>query len=307
MKRFLEYGVIALLTLSAVACEDTIDPKLESADPVLTVDAWLSTKPGEQRIQLTWSVAYDENKEYPPGVKGATVTVRDNEGKEFIFKEDESKIPEGTYVWKPGLGETFGKIGNSYTLTIAYNGETFTATSGIGPVPTVDSLAFEYVEDEPMFAEGYRAEFWGKDLLGEGNTYWIKTYKNGTLLNKPSELNIAFDAGISTNTSNDGQSFIPPIRFRINPSDVDDDDQPLAAYSPGDSIYVEIHSITLSAYNFLSEVSASTDRQTGVGSLFSTPLTNVSTNVTSNNPNGSPVVGFFNTSAVSGRGKKLKP
>lgn len=307
MNRSIRNIVLVLVALSAFACEDTIDPKLESADPILTVDAWLSSTLGEQLVQLTWSVAYDDNKQYPEGVKGATVTVHDNEGQEFIFTEDENRTPEGTYVWEPALGETFGKIGNSYTLTIEYNGETFTATSKIDPVPVIDSITFEYVDDEPMFADGYRAEFWGKDLEGEGNTYWIKTYKNGTLLNKPSEINIAYDAGTSTNTSNDGQSFIAPIRFGINPDEVDEDDEPLAAYLPGDSIYVEIHSITLAAYNFLSEVSANTDRQTGVGSLFSTPLSNVSTNVTNNDPNGSPVVGFFNTSAVSGNGKKLKP
>jgi len=305
MKRLLRYGIMALLALSGWACEDNIDPKLESADPILTVDAWLSAKPGEQSIQLTWSVAYDDNEAYPAAVKGATVSVHDNEGQVFTFTED-TQNRDGAYVWKPTASETFGKIGNSYTLTIGYNGETFTASSRIDPVPTVDSIAFEYVDDEPMFADGYRAEFWGKDLVGEGNTYWIKAYKNGVLLDKPSEINLAYDAGISTNTSNDGKIFLPPIRSGVNPNEVDEDDKPLAAYARGDSVYIEIHSITLGAYNFLSEVVANTDRQTGLGSLFSTPMSNVSTNVTNNNPNGSPVVGFFNTAAVNGKGMRLK-
>jgi hypothetical protein len=290
--------------LFILACEDVIDPKLEKADPIMTVDAWLVSKPGEQLIQLTWSVAYDDNDEYPPGVKGATVSVLDNEGKMYEFIEDSQKI-NGTYVWKPVGSEVFGKIGNTYTLTINYNGETFSATSKINPVPAVDSIAFEYVNDDPMFAEGYRAEFWGNDLTGEGNTYWIKTYKNGTLLNKPSEINIAYDAGISTNTQNDGKVFLPPIRLAINPNDVDDNDKRLPAYRSGDSVYVEINSITLSAYNYLNEVITNTNRQTGVGSLFSTAMSNVSTNVTNNDTKGSPVVGFFNTAAASGKGKKF--
>jgi hypothetical protein len=49
-----------------------------------------------------------------------------------------------------------------------------------------------------------------------------------------------------------------------------------------------------------------TDRPGGFAELFSTPLANVSTNVTNLDPNGTKAVGFFNVSAVSGLGKKLE-
>jgi hypothetical protein len=51
-------------------------------------------------------------------------------------------------------------------------------------------------------------------------------------------------------------------------------------------------------------VAIQTDRPGGFAELFSTPLANVSTNITNANVNGSKAVGFFNVSAVSSAGKK---
>ena len=63
------------------------------------------------------------------------------------------------------------------------------------------------------------------DLPGLGNTYWIKATKNGTLLNKPRELNLAYDAAFAKGSNFDGYTFIQPIRNGINPNEVDDDDR----------------------------------------------------------------------------------
>jgi hypothetical protein len=125
------------------------------------------------------------------------------------------------------------------------------------------------------------------------------------LLSKPSEINIAYDAGFSPGGSFDGITFIPPIRD-INPTDLDEDDQPLAPYEIGDSVYVEIHSITYQSFTFLSQVITQTDRPGGFGELFSTPLANVSTNITTVNSGPLKAVGFFTVSAVEGLGKKLE-
>ncbi|MEQ9209842.1 MAG: hypothetical protein RLN96_08370 [Pseudomonadales bacterium] len=44
----------------------------------------------------------------------------------------------------------------------------------------------------------------------------------------------------------------------------------------------------------------------GFSELFATPLSNVSTNIFNENPNGKPVLGFFNVAAVSALGKKFE-
>jgi hypothetical protein len=69
-------------------------------------------------------------------------------------------------------------------------------------------------------------------------------------------------------------------------------------------VNVQIHSITLASFNYLSELTIQTDRPGGFSELFAKPLANVSTNITNANANGSKVVGFFNVAAVSSLGKR---
>jgi hypothetical protein len=297
------FGLLAAGVLFA-SCEDVINPNLRDADPVLVVDAWINDKVEDQVIQLSLSQPYLSD-DLPPGVSGATVTVT-YDGGSLDFIEDVSE--PGTYRWTTDEAtseEVFGEIGRTYTLTVLAEGATYTATSKINRTVAIDSITFEE-DDSPFYPENsYTAEFWAKEPLGTGDTYWIRTYKNGALLSKPSEINIAYDAGFSRGGSFDGITFIPPIRA-VNPNDVDEDDQPLSPYEVGDSVYVEVHSITYESFTFLSQVIVQTDRPGGFGELFSTPLANVSSNITTATSSPLKAVGFFNVAAVQGLGKKLE-
>jgi hypothetical protein len=296
------FGIIAFATLILSSCETTISPELEKVDPVLVVDAWINNKPGNQVISLTQTQPYFDNT-LPPGVLGATVTVRDNKGVVFSFIED--AVNKGKYVWKPVGNQVFGTIGNSYKISIQVNGEVYEASSRMGRVPAVDSLTLKKNDSDQPNPDFYRAQFWGTDPIGSGDAYWIRAVKNGVLLNKPSDINVAYDAGFSAGGNFDGITFIPPIRGSVNPNDTDADDTALSPYAPGDSLYVEIHSITVPAFNYLQEVEIQTNRPGGFGELFARPINNVSTNIVNLNPKGKKAVGFFNVSAVSGRGKRF--
>lgn len=296
-------GLAAFVILLA-SCEDTINPNLKDVDPVLVVDAWINDKVEDQVIRLTLSEPYLSGNQ-PQGVSGATVTVT-YDGGSINFVEDVDS--PGVYRWTTDAATTtdvFGTIGRNYTLTVGYNGQTFEATSRINRTATIDSITFE--KDGPPFypEDSYTAQFWAKEPLGAGDSYWIRSYKNGIELSKPSEINIAYDAGFSPGGSFDGITFIPPIR-EINPNDLDEDDQPLSPYQVGDSLYVEIHSITYESFTFLSQVIVQTDRPGGFGELFSSPLANVSSNITAVTPGPLKAVGFFNVAAVKGLGKKLE-
>jgi len=281
------------------ACEDEIRPELEDAPTIVAVDAWITNKPEPQVIRLNGTQEYFDNT-VPAGLSGAMVQVVDENLKVYDFEETAS----GEYTWTPQAGETFGQIGLQYGLNIEYNGITYNSISKMNGVPPVDSISFTFEAEDGPFPEGYFAEFWSRDLAGEGDTYWIKTFKNGVYQGKPSEINIAFDAGFSSGGSIDGLIFIPPIRFGVNSFEEDDAGDLQAPYLPGDSIYVELHSITNEAFYFLSEVQFQTDRPGGFAELFATPLSNVATNIIPSDEN-TEVVGFFNVSAVSGNGKKL--
>lgn len=288
-------------TLFLLGCEEVIHPELELADPILVVDAWLTHESVEQQIKLTRTQPYFESA-LPTGVSGASVQVTDQNGKVYSFTETEA----GVYSWLPAGNETFGEIGLTYNLQVIFNNEIFLAESKLGVVPPVDSITFFVTEGGQLFPDLYQAEFWAVDPVESGNAYWIKTYKNGQLLNKPSEMLTSFDGGFSKGSGFNGADFIPPIRRGINPFDEDEDGSFKSPYLVGDSVYVEILSITEATFNFLYEVSLQTNRPGGFGELFATPLANVKSNVHNVNSNGSPVVGFFNVGARSGLGRKFR-
>src|SRR5882762_6666654 len=156
-------------------CDTVIHPTLQSADPVYVVDAFITDKPETQVIRVLFSQPYLENQ-LPPRVSGATVSLRDNDGNTFLFPENPKEA--GSYIWVPS-GNGFGKIGNVYTLSVKVNGESFVSQSKMGRVPKVDSITFELGDRENGNSDFYRGQFWATDPKGPGDTYWIRTYKNG--------------------------------------------------------------------------------------------------------------------------------
>ncbi len=290
---------LLLVQIAFTGCEDEISPTLEEAPQIVVIDGWINNKPEPQVIKVMGSQPYFDNT-LPIGLSGAIVQVADENLKVYDFVE----TAPGEYTWTPQNGETFGTIGLQHGLNVEYNGVTYNSISKLNNVPPVDSISFTFEEEDGPFPAGYFAEFWSRDLVGEGDTYWIKTWKNGVYQGKPGEINTAFDAGFSAGGSIDGLIFIPPIRFGVNSFEDDENGDIQAPYLPGDSIYVELHAITNEAFFFLNEVQFQTDRPGGFAELFATPLSNVVTNIIPSDENVE-VVGFFNVSAVSGNGKRL--
>ncbi len=293
--------LILLLTGGLFSCEDEVQLNLRDAPPVLVVDAWINDIPEDQVIRLTMTQPYFESS-LPDGVTGASVVVTDDLGNSYVFEEDQP----GVYVW-PYEGSVLGEVGRDYQLTINTGEDVYTASSRMNRVPAVDSVVFTYREDGDAFREqGWYGEFVATDLVGAGDAYWIKSYKNDTLLLRPFEINLAVDAGFSTGGTIDGVVFIQPIQDAVNP--LNDDLDAIIPYEPGDSLYVEIHSLTIDAYNFMSQLAIQTQRDGGFDEIFAEPLENLPTNLerVSGNSN-EPVVGFFSVSSVKGNGKKLIP
>jgi hypothetical protein len=293
-----------LLVSMAFACETTIYPGLDKAEKILVVDAWINQKMERQEIRISRSQPYFDHSS-PAKIPNAVVNVEDlSTGDIYNFREG----PD-SYYWDPG--ETpFGIAGHNYRLEVNVENETFEAFSKLGRVPPIDSVYFTYNSSDIMIKENYfTAEFMAADLVGIGDTYWIKAWKNGIYLGKPSELNMAYDAGFSPGQSVDGQAFMIPIRKDfINPMDKNPDkkNEFLPPYLAGDSVYVEIHSIDPSAFEFLWGLYFQINRPGGFAELFSMPLANSGTHIRSTNGNSvTNVAGFFNVAAVSSKGRRL--
>ena len=291
---------VSFLALGLWNCQDVIDIDVDDAPQLLVVDAWLNNRPEPQTIRLSLTQPYFDNS-LTNGVSEATVTVTDDQGNILTFEEKEN----GNYTWAPVGEETLGEIGTAYTLNIDWDGKAYTGSSVMNPVPSIDSISQELRIDDISGPDGIYCQFFARDILGLGNAYWIKTYKNGQLLNKPQELNIAFDAAFDPGAELDGLIFIPPIREAVNrfPDAEGEDDDQVAPWNPGDSIHVEIHSITPTAFRFLD---IARDQMTnGDNTIFAIPLANTSGNMTSSQA-GEDVLGIFNIAAISERGARIE-
>lgn len=293
------YTFLALAVL--ISCEDTIDIDLRDAPSALVIDAFVNDLDQPQIIRITSSQPYFEQGR-PQGVEEATVSITDSEGNTFIFGESATA---GEYVWDPDTAAiAFGEIGNTYQLNVNVAGEQYIAISAMNRVPVIDSIVFDFKESNPFREEGFYAEFVARDFEGEGDAYWIKAFKNGKFLNNPFELTVAFDAGFSQGGNIDGQVFIQPIQEAVN--EISEEIDEIIPYVDGDSLNVEIHSLTTEAFFFFTEVQLQTQRDGGFDEIFTEPLENVVTNIQKVNPDNEEVVqGFFSVSAVQSNGRKL--
>jgi len=285
---YILFIVISIQLLTS--CEDEIAIDVDPLTEQLVVDAWLNNRSESQSIFLSKTQPYFEHV-LPEGVSGATIEVASSAGTVFEFIETDP----GNYVWTPEAGETIGDVGTDYTLQITFEGKNYGAITSLNRVPPVDSITYESGDDD---VNRIRAEFFSRDFIGGGDTYWIKTFKNGVFLNKPSEMNIAFDAGFSQGAAVDGLIFIPPIRRAVNRTrDTDtDDNSDMYPWTFGDEIRVEIHSISNEAFFFLS--TAQTQMTNGDSGIFAEPVINTKGNIFSEDGE-EEVLGMFNVAAIS--------
>ena len=285
-------GVIVLAALM-LSCEQEIKLDSRFEEPQLAVEAWLNDQSEPQTIILTESQDYYDNR-LPTPVEDAQVIVCEvvdslPTNNCFIFVHQDS----GRYVWTPDQGESLGAVGTSYGLGIQRGEEQFAAVSTMSRTATIDSLSFQFEEESLGLDEGLYAQIYARDQVGIGDAYLIRSTINDTLLLRPSELNLAFDATFSPGTTTDGIAFIFPIRFGVNKTD--DDGAPIPLET-GETVAVEITGISQEAYLYLRIVQEQINN--GQSGLFDLPVANSPSNVF-NVDTQEPILGFFNVGEVA--------
>ena len=299
---FIRSSCFVILLVSFIGCYDKVEVKLDEAPPLFVVDAWLNNLPEEQTIKLTYTQPYFENRS-AIGVESAYVMLENRTRRmEMVF----NNRGNGEFTYTPVNGEVLGLVGDKFLLNITYNDQIFLAASEIRPVPKIDSIIQSNRTNQALLPNGIYAQFFARDLPGIGDTYWIKTFKNGIYLNKPEELNIAFDAGVDFGASLDGVTFVSVIRELVNSvpeGNTLTNDMLEPPYQKGDSIYVEIHSITNEAFQFLKI--GRNQLLNGNNAIFSVPFSNTQGNVYNTQTNDF-AIGMFCVSAVEGMGRKIK-
>ena len=132
--------VLTLVLVLLTACERVVDLNLPEAPRRLVVEARLerliSAGASQQGITLSTSADYF-NGELPPPASGAVVRVTD----------DLNRVNEFVETITPGFYQTLIPMligrGRTYTLTIDFEGQHYTARDSTRAVPAVNSLYFK--------------------------------------------------------------------------------------------------------------------------------------------------------------------
>lgn len=280
--------VITAMTLLS-GCEDVIQVNVINKSPKIVVDAFVNNQIDTQTVRLTRSIGYFDSTGKEPIITHAQVAIVDQSAsvpKLFVFKYTYN----GKYQFVPNqtTGDTF-TVGHDYALLVVVDKDTLVSFSRLNPTTVIDSLHLVDVvgNGPPINTTGKYVELYANDRVGQGDFYWIKTFRNDTFSNSINQLNISADMG-NTSNGQDGKLFIYPVRY----NQVNDF---LRSYKTGETVRLEIHSINAVVFAWFNLVI----NENRNGGLFATPPANIFSNVISFNPNKKVSVGgCFCMSAV---------
>ncbi|MDJ1468404.1 DUF4249 domain-containing protein [Cytophagaceae bacterium DM2B3-1] len=284
--KYISLFIIGLLTTCLLSsCEDVIQIDVAPAESQLVIDAFISNTSKAQTIRLTKTVPYFEEGDAPT-ISGAEIVLKnETTGREFIFTDTQTN---GQYTWTPARNDSIGKVGDVFLLTVRYDNNEYQASSHLNRTTKIDSITVKYEKESGDDKAGYYARFYGYDLAGQKDYYWIKSFKNNQYQTKL--LTYATNAIGGTDDiegTTDSLAFIEPISKAIT-----DGDDP---FQLGDKVRVEIWSITQETIEFFSQAEA----QINNGGLFARPPENLRTNFTNKTDASKKPVGWFSTSVVS--------
>ncbi len=221
--RYFIKTIILVVSISLTSCEDVIDVSVPTETPRLVVEASLDWQKGtlgnNQIIKLSTSTPYFENN-INSSVTGATVRVTNNSsGANYDFMDQN----DGTY----SIDNFIPVIGDSYTLEVIYNNETYRATEtmiSVSPIKRVEQSLEGGFDDEVLDV----SIFWD-DPEDEENYYLIRFIEEGDLIPLFEDFPDEFVNG------NELDTFFEEER---------DDNDNQAEFNPGDRVEFKLYGVS---------------------------------------------------------------
>lgn len=269
MKKIYQFSLLLILT-SVLACEKTIRLDTDLNQEQVVVEG-LITNSELNYVRLTKSRDFYASGSVE-GILSADVTVSDNVGNIRRYVHNPDNVPGWEGVYLPEVPYT-PSVGLTYTLEALVEGTTYMAQETLLPVTTIDSLVVTLdveeqadPEDEGRF---YEILFYAQEPQDRVDNYLFKFYRNGDLI-KDFEEDIYFGEDEYL-----GEEI---------------DDLPIAGfYALGDTVMVEMYSITREAFVYYNDLFNLINND---GGMFSPPPANPRSNVS----NGA--LGYFQVSAI---------
>jgi hypothetical protein len=264
-----KYIALIVITLFFQSCEEVIDVDLNTAAPRLVIDAAINWQKGttgaEQKIILSTTTDFYSN--VIPKISGASVSVKSSENLNYIFSE----IPNtGEYVcnnFKPILGE-------AYTLTVIYKGETYTATETMQSVSPILSIAQK--NNGGFSGKDYEIQVSFQDPLDQ-NFYMVKFFPD---IYKTPNYSILKDEFTNGNIKS----------WQFSDEDL----------KQGTKIDITHYGVSELYFNYMNKI-ISISNSSGGGSPFQTPPATVRGNIVNQNNINNYALGFFSLSEVDER------
>ena len=220
------YQPILYMVLFAVvfsSCEKEIDVELRSVEPRIVIEGIIK-KDSLATVRISQTLDFGNNQGYP-FLKGAVVTITDNEGNREVLPQDETG-------WYTAINLK-GMERRTYDLSVVYEGVEYKATSTMPPHVNLDSLAMVKV----LAIDYAFPEIYFKDPVGTENQYYrALLFINGKQHHDMSEF-------VRSAEFMDGREFVQFIPVMTH----DDDNDP---YEKGDELTVEFQCLDKGAYTF---------------------------------------------------------
>lgn len=274
------FGLIAIL-FCFTSCEDVIDVKLSNEDlNLFGVEAKI-TSIEQPTVFLYKTLKVNEDIAYP-GISGALVSISDNASpaNKVILVEDQHR--KGMYTVSKN-NSYLGVAGREYTLNIVSGGITLSAKEQLFKVEPLDSMkVVPSGRGDKMF---FGVFTYGQEPRGPGNFYKWDVFVNDSLINNAMQMAVASDEFVDGN-------YIPGLEVYTDFYDPKKEatDRKIRL---NDTVTVRQISISEFDYQYYFQVI----NQSSSGSLFSVPMANIKSNITSSD--GKPVLGLFTANDVS--------
>ena len=255
-------------------CTEVIVLDIEQVPPVYIVEGIVLNRNQHHTVRISKSIGfYDDGP--TPAASGAVVSVRDNEGNEYLYSESDSA---GLYI----SNEIYEGIpGRAYTLNIDVDGHQFTAKDSIRSIQDIESLLWSFSLEQ----------FYGENQ-GEVNSDSSYVYEVLLTTTEPQETKDYYFFKFFRNDSlqtDDGQSLYFADDVAIGEK-IEDFPGPVY-YRYLDTAKFEVLSLTPEAFKFWGDMQANINND---GGMFGSVPANAYSNM-----QGEGVLGFFQASSIA--------
>ncbi len=183
---FLLFSVYLVFLLSG--CEKVIDVDLNETEPAIVIEGNLSFPEGKLEVKVSKTGSYFSNEPIQT-VENAEVYLEN--GPAFRLRAEET----GKGIYK--LTHLPANFNSAYRLTVNVGDEQYSGVSILKPRVKIDSLNYEYQQEQPFFDGGYRLLLYFNDPAEEENYYRVKVYKNDEQFNTVDDIIVFDDDGFN--------------------------------------------------------------------------------------------------------------